>query len=111
MIIKFGYRILVSTLYLYLGMADRTVNLKAELDAYLNQNWSLEQEKVYENLGRVPTQNYVDGVNSPVNGLIMSGSVNNRAVIGVKNDNNVRAEAQSGHKMLMLLLKYWLKVE
>ena len=72
------------------------VNSQAELDAYLNQNWSLEQEKVYENLGRVPTQNYVDGVNSPVNGLIMSGSVNNRIVIGVKNDNNVRARPQSG---------------
>ena len=26
------------------------VNSQAELDAYLNQNWSLEQEKVYENL-------------------------------------------------------------
>ncbi|GIR01116.1 MAG: putative lipoprotein YerB [Actinomycetota bacterium] len=44
----------------------------------------------------MPTQNYVDGVNSPVNGLIMSGSVNNRIVIGVKNDNNVRARPQSG---------------
>ena len=56
----------------------------------------IDREKVYENLGRVPTQNYVDGVNSPVNGLIMSGSVNNRIVIGVKNDNNVRARPQSG---------------
>ena len=39
------------------------VNSQAELDAYLNQNWSLTKEKTYESLGRVPTQNYSDGIN------------------------------------------------
>ena len=72
------------------------VNSQAELDAYLNQNWSLTKEKVYTSLGRVPTQNYIDGINSPVNGLIMPQSSNNKIVIGIKNDNNVRARPQSG---------------
>ena len=50
----------------------------------------------YASIGRVPTQNYTDGVNSPVNGLIMPDTSNNSIVIGVKNDNNVRARPQSG---------------
>ena len=72
------------------------VNSQAELDAYLNQNWSLTKEKTYESLGKVPTQNYTDGINSPVNGLIMTGSSSNKIVIGIKNDNNVNARPQSG---------------
>ena len=72
------------------------VNSQAELDAYLNQNWSLTKEKTYESLGKVPTQNYSDGINSPVNGLIMTGSSSNKIVIGIKNDNNVNARPQSG---------------
>ena len=72
------------------------VNSQAELDAYLNQNWSLTKEKIYTSLGRVPTKNYTDGVNSPVNGLPMSPGSNNLIVIGIKNDNNVRARPQSG---------------
>ena len=72
------------------------VNSQTELDAYLNQNWSLTQEKTYSSLGKVPTQNYVDGINSPVNGLIMSSSANNKIVIGIKNDNNINARPQSG---------------
>ena len=72
------------------------VNSQAELDAYLNQNWSLSKEKTYESLGKVPTQNYTDGINSPVNGLIMTGSSSNKIVIGIKNDNNVNARPQSG---------------
>ena len=68
------------------------VNSQAELDAYLNQNWSLTKEKTYSSLGRVPTQNYTAGVNSPVNGLIMPPGSNNSIVIGIKNDNlaNIR---------------------
>ena len=72
------------------------VNSQSELDAYLNQNWSLTKEKTYESLGKVPTQNYSDGINSPVNGLIMTGSSSNKIVIGIKNDNNVNARPQSG---------------
>ncbi len=72
------------------------VNSQAELDAYLNQNWSLTKEKIYTSLGRVPTKNYTDGVNSPVNGLPMLPGSNNSIVIGIKNDNNVRARPQSG---------------
>ena len=72
------------------------VNSQAELDAYLNQNWSLTKEKTYSSLGRVPTQNYSDGYNSPVNGLPMPSGSNNSIVIGIKNDNNVRARPQSG---------------
>ena len=72
------------------------VNSQAELDAYLNQNWSLTKEKSYISLGKVPTQGYSDGYNSPVNGLPMPNGSNNSIVIGVKNDNNVRARPQSG---------------
>ena len=64
------------------------VNSQAELDAYLNQNWSLTKEKTYVSLGPVPTQNYTTGVNSPVNGLPMPSGANNSIVIGIKNDNN-----------------------
>ena len=72
------------------------VNSQAELDAYLNQNWSLTKEKTYSSLGKVPTQNYSDGYNSPINGLPMPSGSNNSIVIGIKNDNNVRARPQSG---------------
>ena len=72
------------------------VNSQAELDAYLSQNWSLTKEKTYSSLGEVPTQNYVTGVNSPVNGLPMPTNANNSIVIGIKNDNNVNARPQSG---------------
>ena len=72
------------------------VNSQAELDAYLNQNWSTTKEKIYTTLGRVPTQNYTDGVNSPVNGLPMPTGSNPKIVIGIKNDNNIRARPQSG---------------
>ncbi len=72
------------------------VNSQAELDAYLNQNWSLTKEKTYSSLGKVPTQNYSEGYNSPVNGLPMPNGSNNSIVIGIKNDNNVRARPQSG---------------
>ena len=72
------------------------VNSQAELDAYLSQNWSLTKEKTYSSLGEVPTQNYTKGINSPVNGLIMSSGSNNSIVIGIKNDNNVNARPQSG---------------
>jgi len=72
------------------------VNSQAELDAYLNQNWSLTKEKTYTSLGRVSTQNYIDGINSPINGLPMPAGSNNSIVIGIKNDNNVRARPQSG---------------
>ena len=72
------------------------VNSQAELDAYLSQNWSLTKEKTYSSLGQVPTQNYVTGVNSPVNGLPMPTNANNSIVIGIKNDNNVNARPQSG---------------
>ena len=72
------------------------VNSQSELDAYLNQNWSLTQEKTYSSLGKVPTQNYTAGINSPVNGLIMPSGSNNSIVIGIKNDNNVNARPQSG---------------
>ncbi len=72
------------------------VNSQAELDAYINQNWSLTKEKTYTSLGSVPTQNYTTGVNSPVNGLPMPPGANNSIVIGIKNDNNVNARPQSG---------------
>ena len=72
------------------------VNSQAELDAYLSQNWSLTKEKTYSSLGQVPTQNYVTGVNSPVNGLPMPANANNSIVLGIKNDNNVNARPQSG---------------
>ena len=72
------------------------VNSQQELDAYLADRWSLEKEKTYITIGRVTTQNYTDGVNSPVNGLVMPSGANNSIVIGIKNDNNVRARPQSG---------------
>ena len=72
------------------------VNSQQELDAYLADRWSLEKEKTYVTIGRVKTQNYTDGVNSPVNGTVMPSNANNSIVIGVKNDNNVRARPQSG---------------
>ena len=72
------------------------VNSQKELDAYLAERWSLEKEKTFVTIGRVKTQNYTDGVNSPVNGLPMPGGANNSIVIGVKNDNNVNARPQSG---------------
>ena len=66
------------------------------MDAYLAERWSLEKEKTYVTIGRVKTQNYTDGINSPVNGLVMPSGANNKIVIGIKNDNNVRARPQSG---------------
>ena len=72
------------------------VNSQKELDAYLTERWSLEKEKTYVTIGRVKTQNYTDGINSPVNGLVMPSGANNKIVIGIKNDNNVRARPQSG---------------
>ena len=53
-------------------------------------------ETSYVSLGVVPTQNYTPGINSPVNGLIMSSTANNSIVIGIKNDNNLNARPQSG---------------
>ena len=72
------------------------VNSQNELDAYLGDRWSLEKEKTYVTIGRVDTQNYTDGINSPVNGLVMPSNANNKIIIGIKNDNNVRARPQSG---------------
>ena len=72
------------------------VNSQKELDAYLAERWSLEKEKTFVTIGRVNTQNYTDGVNSPVNGMVMPSDANNKIVIGIKNDNNVRARPQSG---------------
>ena len=72
------------------------VNSQKELDAYLAERWTLEKEKTYITIGRVKTQNYTDGINSPVNGLVMPSGSNNKIVIGIKNDNNVRARPQSG---------------
>ena len=62
----------------------------------MSQNWTLTKEKIYNSLGEVPTQNYISGINSPVNGLPMPSGSNNTIVIGIKNDNNVRARPQSG---------------
>ena len=72
------------------------VNSQNELDAYLADRWSLTKEKTYVTIGRVETQNFIDGVYSPVNGLKMESSSNNKIVLGIKNDNNVRARPQSG---------------
>ena len=72
------------------------VNSQNELDSYLQARWSLTKEKTYTSIGPVPTQNYTPGVNSPVNGLPMPSNANNSIVIGIKNDNNVRARPQSG---------------
>ena len=57
---------------------------------------SNNSETSYVSLGVVPTQNYTPGINSPVNGLIMSSTANNSIVIGIKNDNNLNARPQSG---------------
>ena len=57
---------------------------------------SNNSETSYVSLGIVPTQNYTPGINSPVNGLIMSSTANNSIVIGIKNDNNLNARPQSG---------------
>ena len=72
------------------------VNSQKELDAYLAERWSLEKEKTYVTIGRVKTENYTDGINSPVNGMVMPKGSNNKIVLGIKNDNNVRARPQSG---------------
>src|SRR6056300_978581 len=72
------------------------VNSQNELDSYLQARWSLTKEKTYSSIGPVETQNYTPGVNSPVNGLLMPAGSNNSIVIGIKNDNNVRARPQSG---------------
>ena len=72
------------------------VNSQKELDAYLAERWSLEKEKTYVTIGRVKTENYTDGINSPVNGMVMPSGSNNKIVLGIKNDNNVRARPQSG---------------
>ena len=72
------------------------VNSQKELDAYLAERWSLEKEKTYVTIGRVKTENYTDGINSPVNGMVMPSESNNKIVLGIKNDNNVRARPQSG---------------
>tara|TARA_A200000113_G_C8846467_1_gene348793 strand:- start:59 stop:1681 length:1623 start_codon:yes stop_codon:yes gene_type:complete len=72
------------------------VNSQNELDAYLADRWSLTKEKTFVTIGRVKTQGFTDGVHSPVNGLKMESSANNKIVIGIKNDNNVRARPQSG---------------
>ena len=72
------------------------VNSQNELDAYLAERWSLEKEKTFVTIGRVKTQDYTDGINSPVNGMVMPRGSNNKIVIGIKNDNNVRARPQSG---------------
>ena len=72
------------------------VNSQNELDSYLQARWSLTKEKTYTSIGPVLTQNYTPGINSPVNGLPMPSNANNSIVIGIKNDNNVRARPQSG---------------
>ena len=72
------------------------VNSQKELEAYLAERWSLEKEKTYVTIGRVKTENYTDGINSPVNGMVMPSGSNNKIVLGIKNDNNVRARPQSG---------------
>ena len=72
------------------------VNSQNELDSYLQARWTLTKEKTYTSIGPVSTQNYTPGVNSPVNGLPMPSNANNSIVIGIKNDNNVRARPQSG---------------
>ena len=82
--------------FLYRYGKTAQVNSKNELDAYLAERWSLEKEQTFVTIGRVETQNFTDGINSPVNGLIMPSGSNNKIVIGIKNDNNVRARPQSG---------------
>ena len=73
------------------------VNSVEERDAYLADRWSLTPEKVYTAIGSVNTENYIDGINSPINGLIMPGGKSYpNVVLGIKNDNNLRARPQSG---------------
>ncbi len=72
------------------------VSSQNELNAYIKSGWSTTKEKTYVTIGRVQTENYTDGINSPVNGMIMPSNSNNKIVIGIKNDNNVRARPQSG---------------
>ena len=69
---------------------DTTDEKEVTIDASNNSETS------YVSLGVVPTQNYTPGINSPVNGLIMSSTANNSIVIGIKNDNNLNARPQSG---------------
>ena len=45
------------------------VNSAAERDAYITDRWSLTAEKIYTPIGPVNTQNYINGVNSPVNSI------------------------------------------
>ena len=59
-------------------MKTAQVNSQNELDAYLADRWSLTKEKTYVTIGRVSTQNYTDGVHSPVNGLKMQSNANNK---------------------------------
>ena len=73
------------------------VNSAAERDAYIADRWSTTAEKTYTPIGPVNTQNYIDGINSPVNGLIMPlNTIYPKVVLGIKNDNNKRARPQSG---------------
>ncbi len=73
------------------------VNSAAERDAYLADRWSLTAERIYTPIGPVNTQNYTDGIHSPVNGLVMPfGKSYPNVVLGIKNDNNLRARPQSG---------------
>ena len=71
------------------------VNSQAELDAYLGQNWSLTKKKYTIHLVKFQLK-ITSRINSPVNGLPMPSGSNNSIVIGIKNDNNVRARPQSG---------------
>ena len=51
----------------------------------------------YTAIGPVITQNYIDGIHSPVNGLIMPTNKSYPTVaLGIKNDNNTNARPQSG---------------
>ena len=73
------------------------VNSQEELDAYLADRWSLDEEPIYTAIGPVITQNYIDGIHSPVNGLIMPTNKSYPTVaLGIKNDNNTNARPQSG---------------
>ena len=60
-------------------------------------------------IGPVKTQNYSAGINSPLNGLVMPSNANNSIVIGVKNDNNVRARPQSGPQAADAVVEVLLK--
>ena len=70
---------------------------KDTIDENLVTNKSSNNTDIsYASLGVAPTQNYTPGINSPVNGLVMSSTANNSIVIGIKNDNNLNARPQSG---------------